>query len=149
MGESRVPAGRMCFAAFSVLLGVSLTGLIRTNRFGRAMRAVAETERVAIVTGLSPDRVAAINWALSTVVAGISGILIAPIVTMTPSSYTLFIVPALAAAMVGGFSKLGTAIIAGLAIGMIQSEMTPLQTTIDAWPQIRGAPGRGEAGQSW
>ncbi|NYI75565.1 branched-chain amino acid ABC transporter permease [Nocardioides panzhihuensis] len=134
IGESSVPADRLWFAGIIVVLGIALTLYIRLTRFGLATRAVAETERGAIVTGLSPDRIAAVNWAISTVVAGLSGILIAPIVTMTPGSYTLFIVPALAAAMVGGFSKLGPAIIAGLAIGMVQSEMTRLQTTIDGWP---------------
>lgn len=134
IGDGRVPADRLWFAAIIVLLGIALTVLVRKTRFGLATRAVAETERGAIVSGLSPDRIAAMNWALSAAVAGISGILIAPIVPLTPNSYTLFIVPALAAAMVGGFSKLGPAILAGLAIGMVQSDMTYLQTTVDAWP---------------
>lgn len=133
-GDIRIPMDRVWFAATVIGIGILLGLLIRFTRFGLATRAVAESERGALVSGLSPDRVAAVNWALSTVVAGVSGILIAPIVAPIPISYTLFIVPALAAAMMGGFSKLGPAIAGGLAIGMLQSEMTNLQTTISWFP---------------
>jgi ABC-type branched-subunit amino acid transport system ATPase component/branched-subunit amino acid ABC-type transport system permease component len=133
-GDLRIPMDRAWFALTVVAIGVVLGLLIRYTRFGLATRAVAETERGAVVAGLSPDRIAAMNWALSTMVAGISGILIAPIVAPVPISYTLFIVPALAAAMMGGFAKLGPAIAGGLAIGMVQSELTNLQTTVDWLP---------------
>jgi len=134
IGGTRVPADRLWFAGIVVALGVALTLLVRYTRFGLATRAVAETERGALVSGLSPDRIAATNWALSTIVAGLSGILISPIVPLIPLSYTLFIVPALAAALVGGFTKLGPAIIAGLVIGMVQSDLTYLQSTVTWFP---------------
>ncbi|CAN5566439.1 branched-chain amino acid ABC transporter permease/ATP-binding protein [soil metagenome] len=134
-GDLRVPADRLWFAGVIVLLGIALSLLIRFTRFGLATRAVAESERGALVSGLSPDRVAATNWALSTVVAGLSGILISPIVPLIPLSYTLFIVPALAAAMFGGFTRLGPAILAGLAIGMVQSDLTYVQATVDWVPR--------------
>ncbi|MCW2866695.1 MAG: lptB 2 [Marmoricola sp.] len=137
IGEVRVPGDRLWFAGVIVALGLALTALIRFTRFGLATRAVAESERGALVTGLSPDRVAAVNWALSSIVAGLSGILIAPIVPLIPLSYTLFIIPALAAAMMGGFTRLGLAIGAGFAIGMLQSELTFLQTS-HAWLPASG-----------
>jgi ABC-type branched-subunit amino acid transport system ATPase component/ABC-type branched-subunit amino acid transport system permease subunit len=65
----------------------------------------------------------------------LSGILIAPIVPLIPVSYTLFIVPALAAALVGNFSAMGWTVVAGLGIGMLQSEMTHLQSTVSWFPQ--------------
>ena len=43
---------------------------------------------------------------ISATVAGLAGILIAPISPLTPISYTLFVIPALAAALVGGFQHL-------------------------------------------
>ncbi|AZG45385.1 branched-chain amino acid ABC transporter permease/ATP-binding protein [Gordonia insulae] len=130
----RIPADRVWFALIIIVLALALGALIKYTRFGLATRAVAETERGAIVSGLSPNRVAAINWALSVVVAGVSGILIAPIVPLVPLSYTLFIVPALAAAMVGGFTKVGPTVAAGLIIGMVQGELIYLQNTIDWFP---------------
>ena len=69
------------------------------------------------MSGLSPDRIALVNWIISFMVCGVAGILIAPLVPLVPGTYTLFIVPALAAAVVGRFHSLGWAITAGLGIG--------------------------------
>lgn len=134
LGSLRIPADRIWIAAIVVALGTLLALFLRFTSFGLATRAVAESERGAILTGLSPDRIAAISWALSAVVAGASGILIAPIVPLVPISYTLFIVPAMAAALIGGFSKLGPVVAAGLVIGIVQSEATYLQNTVSWLP---------------
>lgn len=135
LGSIRIPSDRLWFAAIIVVLTIALVLAFRLTRFGLATRAAAESEKGAIVTGLSPERIAYANWALSTVIAGLSGILIAPIVPLIPISYTLFIVPALAAALVGNFSAIGPAVAAGLGIGVLQSEMTHLQSTTSWMPQ--------------
>jgi ABC-type branched-subunit amino acid transport system ATPase component/ABC-type branched-subunit amino acid transport system permease subunit len=135
IGDLRVPADRLWFAGLIVVITILLILAFRLTRFGLATRAAAETETGALVTGLSPERIAYANWALSTMVAGLSGILIAPIVPLIPVSYTLFIVPALAAALVGNFSAIGPAVAAGLGIGVLQSEMTHLQSTVDWIPK--------------
>ena len=103
----RIPTDRVWFAAIIVVVGVLLTLWFRFTRFGLATRAAAESEKGALVSGLSPERIAVANWAISAAVAGLAGILIAPIVPVVPSAYTLFIVPALAAALVGNLTALG------------------------------------------
>jgi len=132
---TRIPQDRLWFAVVIIAMTVVLVCLFRYTRFGLATRAAAESEKGALVTGLSPDRIALGNWALSTVVAAISGILIAPIVPLIPVSYTLFVIPALAAALVGNFTAMGVTVAAGFAIGMLQSETTYLQATVDWFPQ--------------
>ena len=116
-----VPTDRLWLAATIIGLGVVLTLLFRFTRFGLATRASAETEVGALVSGLSPDRIALANWIISFVVSAIAGVLIAPLVPLEPGTYTLFIVPALAAAVVGRFHSLGWAITAGLGIGALES----------------------------
>ncbi|MFI5881551.1 ATP-binding cassette domain-containing protein [Streptomyces sp. NPDC051554] len=134
-GGSLLPGDRLWFAAVIVVLTVVLALVFRLTRFGLTARAVAESEKGALVSGLSPERIAVANWALSSAVAGLSGILIAPIVPLVPVSYTLFIVPALAAALVGNFTALIPAVGAGLAIGMLQSEVQFLQGKWSWLPQ--------------
>jgi len=116
-----ISVDRLLLAATIIGLGIVLTVIFRFTRFGLATRASAETEVGALVSGLSPDRIALINWIISFVVCGLAGILIAPLVPLQPGTYTLFIVPALAAAVVGRFHSLGWAIAAGLGIGMLES----------------------------
>jgi len=116
-----ISVDRLLLAGTIIGLGIVLTVLFRYTRFGLATRASAETEVGALVSGLSPDRIALVNWIISFVVCGLAGILIAPLVPLQPGTYTLFIVPALAAAVVGRFHSLGWAIAAGLGIGMLES----------------------------
>ncbi len=116
-----ISTDRLLLAGTIIGLGIVLTVLFRFTRFGLATRASAETEVGALVSGLSPDRIALVNWIISFVVCGIAGILIAPLVPLQPGTYTLFIVPALAAAVVGRFHSLGWAITAGLGIGALES----------------------------
>ena len=134
LGGVQIASDRLWFAGIIVMMALVLGAVVKFTRFGLTTRAVAETERGALVSGLSPDRIAAVNWALSSVVAGLSGILIAPIVPLVPLSYTLFIVPALAAAMVGGFGRLGPTVLAGMLIGMAQSVLVYMQSTISGFP---------------
>ena len=134
-GGSLIPGDRLWFAAVIVVLTVVLALVFRLTRFGLTARAAAESEKGALVSGLSPERIAVANWALSSAVAGLSGILIAPIVPLVPVSYTLFIVPALAAALVGNFTALIPAVGAGLVIGMLQSELQFLQGKWSWLPQ--------------
>ncbi|HUE69233.1 MAG TPA: branched-chain amino acid ABC transporter permease, partial [Candidatus Acidoferrum sp.] len=103
VGGVRLSSDRVWFALVVLAFAVALAAAYRFTPFGLRTRAAAENERGAYLSGIHPDRLAAVNWMISAVVAGVSGILIAPIVPLAPLSYTLFIVPALAAAILGGF----------------------------------------------
>jgi len=126
LGSVIVPSGRVWLAAIIVVSAVGLGALFRFTRFGLTTRAAAETEKGAYVSGISPDRLAILNAMLSAAVAGLAGILIAPVVPIDPLTYTLFVVPSLAAAICGRFESLLPAVIAGLLIGMLQSDATYL-----------------------
>src|SRR6266568_3383753 len=106
LGDARIPVDRMILAATVIVVAVVLSLGYRYTRFGLATLAAAESEKGALVSGLSPERIAFGNWAISTAVAGLSGILIAPIVPLVPVAYTLFIVPALAAALIGNLGSM-------------------------------------------
>ena len=117
----RIVSDRLWFALTIAAVTLGLAMIYRFTRFGIATRAAAETEVGALVTGLSPERIAMANWAISAAVAGLAGILIAPLVPLIPGTYTLFIVPALAAAVLGRFTALLPAFLGGIAIGALQS----------------------------
>ncbi|MGW4481370.1 ABC transporter permease subunit [Rhodococcus triatomae] len=134
IGDSPVATDRLWLAAVVIGLAVCAALVLRYTRFGIATEAAAESEKGALLTGLSPDRIAIANWALSSATAAIGGVVIAPLVPLNPVAYTMFIVPALAAALVGNFASITLTVGAGLAIGMLQSEATNLQVTWDWMP---------------
>ncbi|MFG1921969.1 ATP-binding cassette domain-containing protein [Cryptosporangium sp. NPDC048952] len=163
LGDLTVLSDRFWLAVSVLVLTLVLAATFRFTRFGLLTRATAETRLGAYLSGVSTDRVALANWMLSATVAGAAGILIAPLTPLTPGTYTLFIVPALAAAVVGGFQQLVPTVLTGLAIGMLQSEALTLAAQHSWLPQIgsaaliplvviliallftrRGIPGRGQ-----
>jgi ABC-type branched-subunit amino acid transport system ATPase component/ABC-type branched-subunit amino acid transport system permease subunit len=138
VGGVSIPMDRVWFAVTIIAVALVLTGIFRLTPFGLATRASAESEAGALVSGLSPDRIALFNWMISSVVAGLAGILIAPLVPLVPGSYTLFIVPALAAAVVGRFYALGPAVITGLALGALESVTVYLNVAHSWFPAGAG-----------
>jgi sulfate-transporting ATPase len=138
-GSVSLLSDRAYLAIAVVVLAGVLGAAYRFSRFGLDTRAVAESEVGAYVTGISPDRIALFNWIISAVVAGAAGILIAPVSPLTPSTYTLFVVPALAAAVVGRFQRLVPTVIAGLGIGMLMSEALNLAAQHDWLPRTGSA----------
>ncbi len=122
-----------------VAVAGGLSALFRYTRFGLITRAAAESEKGAYVSRISASKVAALNWMLSSAVAGFAGIMIAPLTSVVPAVYTLFIVPSLAAAVLARFDKLTLAVGAGLVIGMLESEARFLPGTF-SWFPAKGAP---------
>jgi sulfate-transporting ATPase len=139
LGSAMVLSDRFYLAVTIVALTLLLAAGFRYTRFGLLTRATADSQTGAYVSGVSPDRIALVNWMISAMVAGIAGILIAPVNPLTPVTYTLFVVPALAAAVVGRFQHLVPIVAAGIAIGMLQSEALSLAADISWFPQTGAA----------
>jgi ABC-type branched-subunit amino acid transport system ATPase component/branched-subunit amino acid ABC-type transport system permease component len=138
-GEVTVSQERFWFAVTILIVSGALAAMYRFTRFGIATAAVAESEKGAVVTGIRPQRIAAANWVISGAVAGLAGVLISPITASTPIVYTLFIVPALAAAVVGRFQALFPAVLMGLGVGLLGADVEAwkLQHT---WVPAAGVP---------
>ncbi len=138
-GSVTLLSDRFYLAVSVVGIALALTAVYRWSRFGLLTRAAAETQTGAILSGVSPERIALLNWMVSAVVAGAAGILIAPISPLTPATYTLAVVPALGAAAVGGFELLIPTVAAGLVIGMLQSESLTLAAQHSWFPRTGSA----------
>ena len=133
------PEDRLYFTGVVVVISVALALVYRYTRFGLATRAGAENDKGAALTGISATRIAGQNWVIATVLAGVAGILIAPVSSLDPTSYTLFVVPALAAALIGRIQSFWITALAGLLIGCAQSEIEKL-VSVFSWLPQQGLP---------
>ncbi len=132
----RVPADRYILAALTLGVIAVLWGVDRWTRFGLATRGASENERGAVLLGLSPTAIGLTNWVLASVLAGLAVIAAAPLSGLDPGGTSLLIVPALGAALIGGFRSIVLAGLAGLGIGMLQSEILNLQAGSTWLPDI-------------
>jgi ABC-type branched-subunit amino acid transport system ATPase component/branched-subunit amino acid ABC-type transport system permease component len=119
------------------LLGVGVAGTVilglayRFSHFGRATSAVAENPVSAAAVGIAPQRIALFNWGLGGGLAALGMILVAPVVGLQPASLSLLVLPALAAALVGGFSSFPLTLLGGLVIGILQGEAARYLPNVD------------------
>ncbi len=122
-----VPVDRPLLAILVAAIGTLMWAVSRWTLFGLATKAVAESDEAVEQFGYRPEAVAAVSWVVASVLGAFAGILVAPISVLSPSTYTLFIVPALAAALLGGLSSFGATIVGALLLGMLQAVLLPLQ----------------------
>jgi branched-subunit amino acid ABC-type transport system permease component len=116
------PRNTLYVVGFAVLAGFVLWMGYRFTRFGLATRAAAGNEKGAVLLGYSPQRLAAFNWVISSVLGTLAVIVVGPIQgTITPVGLTALIVPALAAALIGGLRSIPIAVAGGLALGAVQT----------------------------
>jgi len=130
-----VPTNRFILAGIAVAVALGLWAVFRFTRFGLATRAAAENEKGALFLGYSPDRIGVVNWIAATVLGAASVILIVSVTKqLDPLGTSLLVVPALAAALLGGLSSFGWTTAAGLAIGMVQSAVLNFSVRADWIP---------------
>jgi ABC-type branched-subunit amino acid transport system ATPase component/branched-subunit amino acid ABC-type transport system permease component len=124
---------KLLILGIATVLALGLGAFTRFSNFGRATTASAENPRAIAALGYSPNALALGNWLVGGALAGVAGILLAPILQLQIDQYTLLILPALAAAVVGRLSSLPWTFAGGLLLGVIQSEATRYVTQ-PGWP---------------
>jgi len=104
-----------------VFLALLMYFMYRT-RFGRQVRAVAVSERTAGLMGISPAVVYAQTFFMSGALAGIAGVLIG--IAFNSVHFLMgepYMLRAFVVIVLGGLGSIGGAVIAGLALGIIQT----------------------------
>ena len=137
--ERTVQTNRFWISGLIVVIAVALGSLFRWTRFGLATRAAAENEVYGMLAGLSPNRLSMANSLLAATVAGLVGVISAPILQADSGTLPLLVAPALAAALFAGFTSLRTSVIAGLLIGVLQS-LIQLASSKSWYPQSKRGP---------
>ncbi len=98
---------------------LALVALFRFTMVGLKMRAVVESPRMTELNGLAADRISISAWMLSSLFAGLAGVLIAPrFPTLSPGRFFDIVVVAIAAAAVGALVSLPRAYLGGLGLGI-------------------------------
>jgi branched-chain amino acid transport system permease protein len=111
----------LIFATMLAFLGLLLFFMTRT-RFGRQVRAVAVSEKTAELMGINPAFVYAQTFFISGALAGIAGVLIG--IAFNSVHFLMgepYMLRAFVVIVLGGLGSISGAVIAGLALGIIQT----------------------------
>lgn len=109
--------------AIAVVAMVAIYAMLRYTKLGKAMRATAADPTLARSCGIATDRVIDIAWFISGVLCGVAGVALAMNVTsFTSTTGGQFLIPIVAAAVLGGVGQPYGAMLGALTIG-ISSEV--------------------------
>ncbi len=92
----------------------------RWTRLGWAMRATAQNREAAALVGVSVPMVFSVSWGISAALAAAAGILLAPLITITPDMGVIGI-KGFIAAILGGYNSLVGSVAGGFLLGVLEN----------------------------
>lgn len=120
-GDYNISANRLVVVIVTLVVVVGLGLLFRYTALGLQMRAVVESPRMVELAGVDSERVSMSAWMLSSLLAALSGVLVAPLLTnVEAASMTLLIVAAIAAAAFGKLASIPLTLAGGVVLGIGQ-----------------------------
>jgi len=99
---------------------------LRRTRRGKSLLAVVQNTDAARLMGIDVTRIIAVTYALSTALAGLAGVLIAPLFSVHSDMGTLFGIKAFAVAILGGITSAWGVMLAGIIYGIAEALVTAL-----------------------
>ncbi|HTY73902.1 MAG TPA: branched-chain amino acid ABC transporter permease [Actinomycetes bacterium] len=121
IGTGLIRADKVLVFFGSIFMMLLLDRLVRSTRFGRAIRATAQSADTATLMGVNIDRVVMLTFLIGGAMAGIGGMLYVIFFEAT-SFFVGFVlgIKAFTAAVLGGIGNLRGALLGGLLLGLIQ-----------------------------
>src|SRR5262245_38973327 len=105
----------------AAIVAVVLYIVIRRTRVGLEMRALVDRDSLAALRGVNPRRTSSFAWMLSMTLAGLGGVLIAPLFTLVDTTYLFVVFASLACVAMAGLRSIPLAFAAGLVLGITQN----------------------------
>ena len=121
LGGRSFPVDRLWLLGTVAVLGAGVVAVYRGTRFGIATRAAFLNEKGAILLGLEPTRLGLYNWLFASLLAGSVGIVGSSLGGVNPFNFSLFVVPAFAAALAARLKSIPVALIVGVAVGAFEA----------------------------
>jgi branched-chain amino acid transport system permease protein len=103
------------------LVSILLWILSRKTIIGRALLGASQNRDAAILQGIDVKKLIILAFIVSTMLAGLAGLLIAPKINVSAGMGTLFGLKAFAAAIIGGLLSAPGCMIAGLLYGLLEA----------------------------
>lgn len=116
----------MLIAALVVLL---LAVLFKKTKFGLHSRATMQNREIASTFGVNTYRMNSLTFMLGSALAGLVGALYAPLMGLTPTYGTNFLVESFVTVVVGGANPLIGTVLAGAGLGVVDGSLSILGGT--------------------
>ena len=103
---------------FVIVLLVFGAFIFRFTDVGLRVRAMVSSEAMTSLSGVNPGAISISVWAVTTGLAGVAGVLTAPIIGLNSDDFQVLIVGAFAAVVAARLTRVGVAVVVGFAMGI-------------------------------
>lgn len=124
IGEAAVPYQSMLIVVVMVAVVAALVVVFEKTQLGRQFRALAADRETAFLVGIRASWLSSLAFVVAGMLAALGGVLLAPLLSVSPSLGFGVLLTAFAATVLGGTDRLVGVMIAGLALGLIQAFAT-------------------------
>lgn len=115
-----------------VVLGALLI-FVRKTQLGRAILAVSMDTKGALLSGIEPERINVLTWALSGALGALAGVFFASYTQLDPTMWVSPLITAVAVVIIGGIGSIMGSLVAAHIVGFMET----ITTTLIA-PELRG-----------
>ena len=121
IGDMKISVVRLVTFIATTLITIGLHLFLSRTMAGKSIRAVTQDKRSARVMGINVERTFLYTFGLGAGLAGLAGVLLTPIYSITPTVGSNFILAAFAVVVLGGLGSVWGAYIGGLIVGIVEA----------------------------
>ncbi|MDQ0137734.1 branched-chain amino acid transport system permease protein [Neorhizobium galegae] len=121
LGPVALTHQRLFVLVAGIVLILLLEIILNRSRFGKSLRAVAQSAFAARVVGLDVDRIKTATFLLAAAFSGLAGTLIAPVITFNANMGQNAVITAFVIVVAGSMGSISGAVVCGLALGVIEA----------------------------
>lgn len=120
IGEIAYPTYRLVITAVAIVIGLAIWYLIARTRTGGLIRASADNRAVVQALGANVDYLGAGVFALVALLAGIAGIMTAPLIAVTSGMGDSVLIQSLVVVIIGGLGSIVGALVGALLVAFVE-----------------------------
>jgi branched-chain amino acid transport system permease protein len=104
----------------SIVLMLLLFLFFKWTVLGTGIRAMAQNRLGAILMGIKVKRISTVTWAIASMIGGVAGILVAPIIFID-TNMGVVAIKSFVGCIIGGFGSIPGCILGGILLGVIEA----------------------------
>jgi len=120
-GEINISVARLVVLITVIVVALGMNWFVMNTMLGKAIRAVTQDRRSARLMGINVERTFILTFGAGAALAGLAGVLLAPIYTLSPQIGGNFILAAFAVVVLGGLGSVWGAFFGGFIIGLVEA----------------------------
>jgi branched-chain amino acid transport system permease protein len=120
LGPVRISPQAVAVCGIAFLLIALFVPLFRFTLLGKMMRATQQNRAAAALVGIRVNGIFTLTWGIGSAIGAATGVLLAPLVGVNPDIGWI-VIKAFAAAVLGGMTSIGGAVVGGLTLGVIEN----------------------------